>query len=215
MLWRHPKTINMKKIILTFLTCWTLTAFGQKLDFSLSAGTGKTYIFESIDKGVNVNYSLPLSLMTEMKFTPKDKTWGVKLRMHHIQSSVTGENWEDKTPLNGYVNALTTSLLLENEITRKKYSSGFNFGLGITKEIIQPLQYNSYDKSSTSYATITIGGHFSYKMSQDFDFQIQPAILWQDPFKTIGVVTGNRFANFAGEDLSAVVNFGIRYRFMR
>jgi len=74
----------MKKIILTALTCWTLTAFGQKVDFSLSAGSGKTYIFESIENAVNVNYSVPMSLMTEIKFTPKHKAWGIKFFLSRV-----------------------------------------------------------------------------------------------------------------------------------
>jgi len=205
----------LKRIILSVLACWTLTVFGQKLDFSLSAGTGKTYIFESIDKSVNVNYSLPMSLMTEVKFTPKNKSWGVKLRAHQLQSSVTGENWENKSPLNGYINSLTTSLLLENEITKGKFSYGLNFGMGLTKETVQQQQYNSFDKKNSSYASLIFGGHLSYKLSKDFDFQILPTLNWQDPFKTIGVLTGNRKANFAGEDLSALINFGIRYRILQ
>ena len=205
----------MKKFILTILACWTLTAFGQKLDFSLSAGTGKTYIFESLDKSVNVNYGLPLSLISELKFTPKGRSWGLKLRMQHLQSSLTGENWVNKTPLDGYASSLTTSLLLENEVTKNKSSYGFNFGLGITIETIQQQQYNSLDKTNSNYPGITLGGHYTYKLSKDFDFQIQPILFWQDPFKCIGILTGSRTANFAGEDLSAIVNFGIRYRFIQ
>lgn len=211
----NPKPTLMKKIILTFLACSTLTAFGQKLDFSLSAGTGKTYIFESIDNSVNVNYSLPMSLVTELKFTPHNKSWGLKFRLQQLQSGLTGENWVDKTPLNGYINSLTTSLLLENEVMKNKTSYGFSFGLGMTRETIQPQQYIYFDRSSTNYASISFGGHLSYKLNKDFDFQIQPIFLWQDPFKTISVLTGSRKANFAGEDLSAVINFGIRYRFLR
>jgi hypothetical protein len=110
---------------------------------------------------------------------------------------------------------LTTSLLLENEITKSKFSYGFNFGLGMTKETVQQQQYNSLDTKNTNYISATFGGHLSYKLSNNFDFQILPTLLWQDPFKTIGVLTRNRKANFAGEDLSAVVNFGIRYRLIQ
>ncbi len=205
----------MKKITLTLLTCCALTAFAQKVDFSLSGGTGKSYIFESTDNSVNVHYSLPSSLMTEIKFTPKDRAWGVKLRLHHLQSDVTGENWMNKTPLDGSIQSLTTSLLLENEIIKRKFSYGLSFGLGLTKETVQPQQYNPYNKTITNYASISAGGHISYKLCRDFDLQIQPLLLWQDPFKTIGVLTGNAKPNFALEDLSGVVNFGIRYKLAR
>jgi hypothetical protein len=201
----------MKKIILILITCWSITTYGQKFDLSISTGTGKAYIFESIDKCVNVNYSLPMSLMTEAKFTPKEKNWGLKLRLHKVESSVTGENWVTETPLNGYVNSLTSSILLENEILKNRFSFGFNFGLGITKETIQSQQY-SFNKNTSSYTSFYLGGHFSYTLSKNFDLKIQPIFLWQDPFKTIGVLAEKRTANFAGEDLSALVNFGFRYR---
>ena len=205
----------MKKIyLLLFLLC-TITSFAQKVDFSLSAGTGKVYIYESADKSVDVNYSLPLSLMSELKFTPRQKNWGLKLRVQNIQSTITGVNWMTYKPLNGYINSLTTSLLLENDIVKKNFSYGFNFGLGVTKETIQRQQNNPDDKVSSSYASFNLGGHFSYSLSPDFDLQLLPTLLCQDPFKSMGVITGNRRANFAGEDLSALINIGIRYKLIR
>jgi hypothetical protein len=201
----------MKKLILIAITFWAIYANGQTIYISLSGGTGKTYIFESNDKSVNTNYSVPLSLMTEVKFTPKEKNWGLKLRLHNIESSVTGENWETETPINGYINSLTTSILLENEIAKKNYSYGLNFGMGITKETVQ-YQQDSDNKTSTSFTSLYLGGHLSYNISKNFDLQVQPILLWQDPFKTIGVLSGKRTANFAGEDLSTLINFGIKYK---
>ena len=202
----------MTKLILVFLLFSTTFSFGQKLDFGLSVGTGKSYLFESIDRTVNVNYGVPISFMTEIKFTPKDKNWGIKLRVHNVESTLKGENWVNKTPLNGYINSITTSLILENEISKKCFSYGFNFGLGLTKETIQQQQYYSFDKSVQNYTSLSVGGHFTHKISKDFDFQILPTLLWQDPFKTIGYLTGKRNANFAGEDLTMTINFGLRYR---
>ena len=202
----------MKKLILSVLTCCTLTVYAQKIDFSMSGGTGKSYIFESADRSVNVHYTLPASLITEIKFTPKEKAWGVKLRFHHLQSDVTGENWMNKTPLDGNIQSLTTSLLLEKEITKRKFSYGYNFGLGITKETVQPQRLNIYNRTVSNYASLSAGGHLSYKMCRNFDLQILPVLLWQNPCETIRVLTGKSKPNFALEDLSAVVNFGIRYR---
>ena len=202
----------MKKILLGFLLCSTTFVFAQKFDLGLSIGTGKSYLFESIDKSVDVKYGLPTSLLTELKFTPKDKNWGVKLRLHSIESTVIGQNWLDKTPLNGYINSFTTSILLENEIAKKKYSYGFNFGFGLTKETIQPQQYAPTNKTTNNYNTISVGGHITYKLNKELDFQILPTLFWQDPFKSIGVLTGSRKANLAGEDFTMLVNFGLRYR---
>jgi len=202
----------MKNLSLLFLLLTATFSKAQKLDFSISSGTGKTYIFESLDKNVNVNYSMPLSLLTEVKYTPKDKKWGLKLRIHNVQSTVVGENWINKTPLDGYINSTTTSLLLEKEIQRKKLSFGYNFGFGLTREHLQPLQFFNSNDRTTNYTSFTLGGHLSYKINQNFDFQILPIIVWQDPFKTIGVLTGKRRANLAMEDLSMFLNFGLKYK---
>lgn len=202
----------MKKILFSFLLCSTTIAFGQKLDVGLSIGTGKSYLFESIDRNVDVKYGLPLSLITEIKFTPKDKIWGIKLRLHSIESTITGQNWVTRTPLNGFINSLTTSILLENEIVKKRYNYGVNFGFGLTKETLQPQQYDVASKTTKQYNSISFGGHITYKLSKELDFQLLPTLFWQDPFKSIGVLTGSRNANFTGEDLTLIVNFGLRYR---
>jgi len=191
----------MKSFFILIILCISVSVIGQRIDFGLSLGTGKSYLFESINKSVNVNYSLPMSIITEAKLTPKGKSWGIKLRLHNVESTVKGENLVDKSFLNGYVNSVTTSLLLENEIAKNKYNYGFNFGFGLTKETIQPQQFSTI-KTDRNFTSFTFGGHVSYKLNKDLDFQILPTLLWQDPFKTIGVLTSSRKANFAGEDLS-------------
>lgn len=202
----------MKKLLLCVLICSTTLVFGQKFDFGLSIGTGKSYLFESIDKSVNVRYSLPMSLITELKFTPKDKNWGIMLRLNSIESTVTGQNWVNNTPLNGYINSFTTSLLLEKEIAKKKHSYGVNFGFGLTKETLQPQQYDPGTKTTQVYPSISVGGNIAFILNKDLDFQILPVLFWQDPFKSIGVLTRSRTANLAGEDLTLLLNFGLRYR---
>ena len=202
----------MRKSFLACLLFSTTFSFGQRVDFGVSVGSGKSYFFESIDKNVNVNYGVPMSLITEVKYTPKDKNWGLKLRVHNVESTVKGENWETRTPLNGYINSITTSLILENEIPKKNFSYGFNFGFGLTKETIQQQQYLSIYNAAQNYTSFSVGAHYTHKINKNFDFQILPNFLWQDPFKTIGVVTGTRKANFAGEDLTLTINFGLRYR---
>jgi len=202
----------MRKSFLACLLFSTTLSFGQRVDFGVSVGSGKSYLFESKDKSVDVQYGVPMSLITEVKYTPKDKNWGLKLRVHNVESTVKGENWETRTPLNGYINSITTSLILENEIPKKHFSYGFNFGFGLTKETIQQQQYLSFYNATRNYTSFSVGAHYTLKINKNFDFQILPTFLLQDPFKSIGVITGARKANFAGEDLTMTINFGLRYR---
>ena len=207
--------------------CVDFTANAQKLDLAFSAGTGKAYIFESIDRNVNVNYGAPLSFLAETKFTPKNSSWGVKLRFQSVETTIKGENWENKErgflipeTLNGYVSSKTTSLLIEKEINKfattfgDKFSCGLNFGLGLTAETLQPQQYST-EKTNQNYLSATFGGHITYKLSDNFDLQILPTMLWQDPFKTISFLAGNTRPKLAGEDLTMMLNVGVRYKIFK
>ena len=89
----------MKKSILVFLLLSTTFSFGQKLDFGLSVGTGKSYLFESIDKTVNVNYRIPISLMTEIKFTPKEHSSSFHTAFLWWAVIEEAEDYEDKSAL--------------------------------------------------------------------------------------------------------------------
>jgi hypothetical protein len=202
----------MNRLLLVVLVCFCLSANSQRLTFGLSAGTGKSYIIETLDN-VDVHYGLPLSLSVEAKYKPLGKKWGVKLRVHSIESTLTGKSWVDNSILDGYISSLTTSILLENEIQKSKYSYGFNLGFGISKETIQQNQFASL-KNINVYNSISLSTHFNFKISSDIDFQILPTILWQDPFKSIGVITKTRKANLAQEDISMTINFGIRYKLL-
>jgi len=205
----------MRKLIFCILISLPIPLKGQILDFSLSIGTGKTYIIEDWYNNVNVNYGLPLSLMTELKYSPLNSNWGIKLRLHNLQSTCIGENWVDGNQLDGYVSSLTTSLLLEKVTYKNTFSFGFNFGIGWTRETIQPLQSIPSEKDISNYPTLIIGEHLTWKLNDNFDLQLLPALLLQDPFKSIGYLTGKRNANFAGEDLSFSFNIGIRYHLVK
>ena len=203
--------------------CMNFNAKAQKLDIAFSAGTGKAYIFESIDRSVNVNYGTPLSFLAETKFTPKNASWGIKLRFQSIETTIKGENWTEffAPQINGYISSQTTSLLLEKEINKfagtfgDKFSCGLNFGLGLTTETMQKQQTNPAEKTSKNYLSTTFGAHFTYKLNDNFDLQLLPTMLWQDPFKTISFLSGNTRPNLAGEDLSMILNVGVRYKIFK
>jgi hypothetical protein len=169
-------------------------------------------VVEGSDHSVDVRYGAPLSLLSEIKYTSAGKSWGIKGRVQWLQSTLKGMHWVYKTPLNGYYSSITTSILLEKEWAKKNFSYGANFGTGLTSETVQQQQYDAENAKRTIYPSISLGGHIAWSLSKDFDLQVQPVFLFQDPFKGMGVLWGKQNANLAGEDISLLLNIGLRYR---
>lgn len=61
-----------------------MLAMGQNLEIGIHSGTGSTYFVEAITKTSDYRYNMPISMAGELKFTPKGKTWGMKLRVNQI-----------------------------------------------------------------------------------------------------------------------------------
>ena len=127
----------MKKIL--FLLCFYYSSdlFAQHLDFGLSIGTGKAYFIETLTNTSDWRYGMPTSLVSELKFTPRDKTWGIKLRMQHVGSGMREEYLPEDFRSESFVASLTTAILLEKNIEKEKFAYGFNFGVGISTENLQ------------------------------------------------------------------------------
>lgn len=83
----------MKKILFVIVLFSSLPAFSQHLEFSMSSGSGMAYIFENLDKSVNIKYGVPISLTSAFKYTPGDSRWGLKMRLQFIEASIKGTNW--------------------------------------------------------------------------------------------------------------------------
>lgn len=54
--------------------------YGQSLEYTFNVGTGATYLVENYDRSININYKTPVSISTDLKFTPKNSNFGILLR---------------------------------------------------------------------------------------------------------------------------------------
>jgi hypothetical protein len=201
----------MKPVLLISFIISFLYSNSQQLDISLNSGSGKSYIFESFDKNIRVHYSTPVIISPQITWTPKNKTWGIGLRFQNVQSGISGINWMENTYLDGNINSFTTSLLLQKLVQKNKVNLGYTFGIGITKEIMQPVFWGDY-KRYLVYPSISLSGIAEYSLSKDWAFQIQPLLFWQDPYNSVRVLSHTKTASLAGEDLSAYLQIGIKYR---
>jgi hypothetical protein len=207
----------MQKIIIVALFLATVSVNAQKLELGLSLGPGKTYICEDLDKSIEVDYYLPVSLASELKFTQIDSKWGVKLRLHYIESAVDGINLPPAAAetFEGYVSTWSAFLMFEKDIVKDASSFGYNFGLGITRETVQIDTSDPWNYNKSEFPSITLGGHYTFKINESFDFQILPILIIQDPYRLIDYLTGTADPKIGGEDLSILLNFGIKYNFFK
>lgn len=207
----------MNKLISLLLLFVSLAANAQTLEFSMSTGSGKTYIFESFDRSVNVNYGMPLSLTSAFKYTPAESKWGLKLRLQFVESSIKGINWSSTSnpDIDGFVYSWTSSFIIENNIPATNSAYGISFGLGITNETLSPVKNDKWYDEITKYPSLILGAHWDFRLNNNLDFQILPIVMVQDPFRSLGHLFGKMDARIAREDLSVLLNFGVRYNLIR
>jgi hypothetical protein len=205
------------RAFLLFAFCFLFgLAQGQQLDISFGAGTGKSYIIESVSKTTNARYGLPGSFFSKLKFSPrKSSKWGTVLMFQQVTSTVSGSDVVTSIPLSGYVNSFSTSLLLEYEnATKKSISYGCNFGIGLTNESIRPQRTNPTSNIQNTYPSLSTSLFYAYRLSNDFDFMLSPMLLWHDPSKSFSYLFG-KGGNLAGEDISVFLHLGIRYHIFK
>jgi hypothetical protein len=197
------------KILFALLLGFSLIGKSQSFDIGFGLGTGTSYIFESKDESVDIDYALPFSAFASLKYIPQSSYFDYKLNFQFINTGIVGRNWESGRPIDGEVSSFTTSLLLEHLNDNKTWNFGYNFGFGYTTEnYIEDL-----DKRSLSYfrkfMSITISGLLSVKVSEKLSLQLIPSFIWTDP------VNSFRSADkwyIAGEDLNFLAQIGISYR---
>ena len=208
---------NAMRLFLLIISCFFfIFSQAQQLDISLGAGTGKSYIVESVSKNTNARYGIPGSFFTKIKFSPrKSSKWGAVLMLQQVTSTVSGSDVITGIPLNGYINTFKTSVLLEHENSNiKGMTYGYNFGIGLTNESIRSQRMNPTSNIQNTYPSLSASLFYAYRLTSDFDFVISPMFLWHDPIKSLNYLFGSG-GNLANEDISIFLNLGIRYHLFR
>jgi hypothetical protein len=204
----------MKKFILVFFIICTLKLNAQKLDFGFSGGTGLLYIIENNDSNINISYKSPLILSGQIKYTPINSFFGLKLKFQNLVGKVNGDDWQQinvQTPIinkfNGYVENSTLLFELEHLKDLSKYSFGYSFGIGTTKEKI----YFTNKKTNyieSNFMVLNFSGSYIYNITSRFGLRFEPSILWNDPINSLN---SYRY-NMAGEDINLLFQIGFNYK---
>lgn len=204
----------MKKIIFALFIICAMKSNAQKLDVGFSSGTGLIYFFENKDSNIDIDYKKPLILSAYIKYTPINSFFGLKLKYQNLVGKVNGDDWQHinvQTPFitkfDGYIENSTLLFELEHLKDLPKYSFGYSFGLGTTKEKI----YFNNKKTNyfeSNYMVINLSGTYIYNITSKLGLKLEPSILWNDPINSLNF---NRH-NMAGEDVHLLFQIGINYK---
>ncbi len=198
----------MKAKFAIFLLMVSISSYSQSFEFGFGLGTGSNYIVENADKTVNVNYKMPASVYTDLKYTPKNSNIGILLRYQYTNTSVKGQKWFKRNQvLDAIVNDNSLFLLVEYiKRTKRKLRFGGNFGIGYTKQVIDFIS-EKYSAENTM-PSINFSGILEYRLNSKLGIKLQPSLQFFDPINGLKI----KHYNFAREDIGFLVLLGVSYK---
>lgn len=196
-------------LLLILLLGFSITGYAQNLDVGFGFGSGKSYIFESQDKNVDINYSAPFSNYLFLNYIPENSFFNLKLNFQYINSAIDGTSWKTNEAIKGEVSSLNTSLLMEHLPNNQIWNFGFNFGFGYTIEnFISDLESREQSEFRR-YMNTSASAMLSVNVSERIFVQLSPTLIWIDPVNSF---RSSEKWNIAGEDLNLLVQLGFAYR---
>ncbi|WP_019037785.1 hypothetical protein [Psychroflexus tropicus] len=202
----------MKKVVLSTLLLILLSqeCKSQHFDVGFGVGSGAAYLVEANDNAVDISYALPFSSYLDLKFTPAESYFGLKLRFQYLNAGIEGENWKNfNQPIDGDVSSLTTLLMLEHLKDNQTWNLGYNFGVGYTYQSFRPDLTNLTPALESRFMSFLFSGLLSRTINDQLAIQLEPGLLWTDP---VGSFRSSEKWQIAGEDLSVLLQAGVRYK---
>lgn len=201
-------SLTSTTLFVVFSIC-TLYSNAQSLSAGFDFGGGASYIVEHLQNDSYTNYSGSITASANVKFTPKDSYFGLRLNLLSVNTL-----FESNIPFwgiytHGEVSSTTTSILLEHLSETKKWNLGYHFGLGYTNENYHEIDGKTTSSDIRNFMSLTVGGILAYQVSERSSINLTPSVLWTDPINTL------RSDNWqhGREDISAFIQLGYTYRF--
>lgn len=206
--------MKMKKKLLIICLIFVSKINSQNLEAGLSTGSGAIYIIENSEKNINLNYGIPAIISADLKYTPENSFFGLKLRYQNINGRLEGENWQNLNTagltlsvINGTIENRTLMFLLERINEKSKLNFGYNFGVGQTNEKINFDNKGIY-KIENSFMILNFGGLMKYTLNSKLSLNLESSFLWNDPINAINAEN----YKIGAEDINLLFQIGINYK---
>ncbi len=181
----------------------------QTFEIGLGGGTGTFYIFEEGDGNVDNSFTSASTFFADAKYILADQKNGLKLRMQMTSTQIAGEDYQTRNFTNGYIDAITTSLLYERLNTEREMALGYFLGAGHTVQTFDRLASSTYTIPDNRYMSITAGGVLQYTSPSGIGLWLEPSIQWADPINSL---RDSSDWQTGGEDVNFMVQVGVSYR---
>ena len=204
----------MKKVLLIICLIYVSKISSQNLEMGLSTGSGAIYIIENSEKNINLNYGIPAIISADIKYTPENSFFGLKLRYQNIIGSLKGDNWQNISTsgvtlsvINGTIENRTLMFLLERVNEKSKLNFGYNFGIGQTNEKINFDKKGKF-KIENIYTILNFGGLIKYNLNSKLSLKFESSFIWNDPINSLY----SENYKVGAEDINVLFQIGINYK---
>lgn len=204
----------MKKFLFILILIAFFNTNAQQIEVGFTTGTGAIYMIENRDKSIDLNYAAPIIVAADIKFTPENAYFGIKLKYQNINGSLQGDNWQRinsqslfVNKFDGYIENSSFLVLLEHINQKSKLNIGYNFGIGQTNERIN-FDKKGLNKIENNFFILNLGGLIKYNLNSKTSLKFEPSFQWNDPINTL---YSERY-KMGGEDINLLFQFGISYK---
>lgn len=193
---------TMKKAIiaLALFVFTTIQVKSQIIEGQLSMGSGFVNLVERF-QGSPASFSYPFSYAFSLSMAENDSSVALVALYNQIEYRLQGGSIPNRV-----LKMRSFQLGVERINRAQKTAVGYRFTTGIGSE-----QNNPYSDNET-FACISACFLISKQLTQRLRFEAQPGLFWADIANSL---RGSDYWTTAGEDVSLIVNVGLRYQFLR
>jgi hypothetical protein len=190
----------MKKLFILVFFCFSLSSNAQILEGQVGIGSGFMNMVERF-QGSPVRFSYPFSYSFGLSLAENDSSIALVALYNQVEYRL------QRASVPNRVLKMNSFQLGVEQINRAQQTAlGYRFTTGVGSEGDNPYSENS------PFICISAAFLISQQLGDQLRFEAQPGLFWADVANSL---RGSNYWDTAGEDVSLIVNVGLRYRFYR